>query len=107
QELLEGFAFARTQPAMLAVLGVTMIMNLFAFSYVALVPPLARQVFRVSDALAGALAGAEPLGSMLGGMILASFTPKAHPRRLMIGGSAMFFCALAAMPLMPGFWLAC
>ncbi|MFI4995030.1 MAG: MFS transporter [Hyphomicrobiales bacterium] len=107
RELAEGFAFARTQPTVLAVLGVTMTMNLFAFSYVALVAPIARQVFAVSDALTGALAGAEPLGSLLGGMVLASVTPKSSPRAMMLGGSAMFLASLAAMPLMPSFALAC
>lgn len=106
RELLEGFAFARTQPAVLTVLGVTITMNLFAFSYVALVAPIARQVFAVPDALAGTLAAAEPLGSLLGGMILASTAPRASPR-LMLIGSAIFLAVLAAMPLMPNYAMAC
>jgi MFS family permease len=107
RELAEGFAFARTQPTVLAVLGVTMTMNLFAYSYVALVAPIARKVFHVSDALAGTLAAAEPLGSLLGGMILAGTTPRASPRNMMLGGSAVFLLALAAMPVMPSYALAC
>jgi MFS family permease len=107
RELAEGLAFARTQSTVLSVLGVTMTMNLFAFSYVALVAPIARQVFAVPDALAGALAGAEPLGSLLGGMVLANMHPKSAPRTMLIGGSAMFLASLAAMPLMPSYSLAC
>jgi MFS family permease len=107
RELGEGFSFARTQPTVLAVLGVTTIMNLFAFSYVALVAPIARQVFDVSPALAGALAAAEALGSVIGGLILAGVTLQASPRAMMLGGSALFLAALAAMPLMPSYALAC
>jgi MFS family permease len=107
RELAEGFAFARTQPTVLAVLGVTMTMNLFAFSYVALVAPIARGVFEVSAGLAGVLAAAEPLGSLIGGLFLAGAAPKASPRTLMLTGSAAFLVALVAMPLMPGYWLAC
>ncbi|OJY67369.1 MAG: hypothetical protein BGP12_14645 [Rhodospirillales bacterium 70-18] len=107
RELAEGLAFARTQPTVLAVLGVTMTMNLFAFSYVALVAPIARGVFEVSAGLAGVLAAAEPLGSLIGGLFLTGAAPKSSPRALMLGGSAAFLAALVAMPLMPGYWLAC
>ena len=41
RDLAEGFAFARSQPAVLAVLAVTVAMNLFAFTYIAVVAPLA------------------------------------------------------------------
>jgi hypothetical protein len=105
-ELAEGFAFARTQPTVLAVLGVTAVMNLFAFSYSAVIAPIARQAFAVSDALAGTLAAAEPLGSLLGGMMLAGFTPKARPRAMLLGGSAVFLASLAAMASMPSYGLA-
>lgn len=107
RELAEGFAFARTQPTVLAVLGVTMTMNLFAFAYSALVAPIALGVFEVSAGLAGVLAAAEPLGSLIGGVFLAGAAPKASPRTLMLSGSAAFLLALLLMPLMPGYWLAC
>ena len=105
-ELAEGFAFARTQPTVLAVLAVTVAMNLFAFSYMAVVAPIARQVFAVSDALTGTLAAAEPLGSLIGGLMLAGFTPKARPRAMLLGGSATFLASLAAMAAMPSYALA-
>lgn len=107
RELAEGFAFARTQPTVLAVLGVTMTMNLFAFSYSALVAPIALGVFGVSAALAGVLAAAEPAGSLIGGLFLAGGAARANPRSMMLGGSAAFLLALVAMPLMPGYWFAC
>lgn len=106
-ELAESFAFALRQPTVLVVLGVTATMNLFAFSYIALVAPLARTVFGVPDALVGLLAAGEPLGALLGGLLLASRTPRSSPRALMIAGSALFMAALVAMPLMPGYAFAC
>ncbi len=107
RELAEGFAFARRQPAVLAVLGVTMTMNLFAFSYSAMIAPIARRVFDMPAALAGVLASAEPLGSLIGGLVLAMVTPRTSPRVLMLSGSAAFLAALALMPLIPNYWLAC
>jgi predicted MFS family arabinose efflux permease len=64
-------------------------------------------VFGVSDAQAGLLAAAEPLGALLGGLVLTRWTPRARGRALMIAGSALFTTALAAMPLMPSYALAC
>ncbi len=107
RELAEGLAFARRNPTVLAVLGVTMTMNLFAFSYSAMIAPIARRVFDVSPALVGVLASAEPLGSLIGGLVLATMTPKASPRVLMLSGSAAFLASLAVMPLIPNYWLAC
>ena len=106
RDLAEGWAFARTQPTVLAVLGVTIAMNLFAFTYIALVAPLAIGVFGVADSLTGVLASAEPLGSLIGGLLLASFPPKRSPRVLMLAGSGLFLASLALMPLIPNYWLA-
>ena len=55
---------ARANPAILAVLLVSIIMNMFAFSYSALIAPIGLDVFRVSPILVGALAAAEPLGAI-------------------------------------------
>jgi MFS family permease len=106
-DLAESFAFAWRQPAVLTVLGVTAVMNLFAFSYVALIAPLARTVFGVPEALVGLLAAGEPLGGLLGGLLLTSRAPTSYLRALMIAGSALFLVVLAAMPLMPSYALAC
>jgi MFS family permease len=106
-DLADSLAFALRQPTVLTVLGVTATMNFFAFSYVALVAPLGRTVFGVPEALVGLLAAGEPLGSLLGGLLLASRAPRSYLRALMIAGSAMFLLALAAMPLMPSYALAC
>jgi MFS family permease len=107
RDLADSLAFALRQPAVLTVLGVTATMNFFAFSYVALVAPLGRTVFGMPEALVGLLAAAEPLGGLLGGLLLASRAPRSHLRALMIAGSALFLVTLAAMPLMPSFALAC
>jgi MFS family permease len=106
-DLAESLAFALRQPSVLTVLGVTATMNFFAFSYVALVAPLARTVFGAPEALVGLMAAGEPLGGLLGGLLLASRAPKSYLRALMILGSVLFLLALVAMPLMPSYALAC
>jgi predicted MFS family arabinose efflux permease len=107
RDLADSLGYAMRQPAMVTVLGVTATMNFFAFSYMALVAPLARTVFDVPEALVGLLAAAEPFGGLLGGLLLASRAPRSHLRALMIGGSALFLGTLAAMPLAPSYATAC
>lgn len=107
RDLIDGFAYAWRAPTVLAVMGVTVTMNMFAFSYSAMVAPITRLVFEMPAQLAGVLAAAEPLGSLIGGLVLTVTTPKRHPRILMLGGSAAFLVALVAMPLIPSYWLAC
>ncbi len=107
REMAEGFAHASRSPSMLTVLGVTATMNMFAFSYTAMVAPIARQGFGMPDALVGLLAAGEPLGALIGGLVLARWTPRAPPRLLMLGGSAAFLAGLAVMPLMPAWGFAC
>src|SRR5689334_21139298 len=76
-----------------AVLGVTAAMNLFVFSYTALVPPLARVGFGVSEAMVGILPAGEPRGTLAGGLALARWKPPFDPRRMLLAGSGMFMSA--------------
>ncbi len=106
RDLADGFAAARRVPAVRAVLGATVALNLFAFSYTALVAPIGLVVFAVPVAWVGLLASAEPLGSIMGGLALAGRLSM-PPRRLLLGGAFLYTIMLAAMPFAPSFALAC
>jgi MFS family permease len=107
RDLAEGVAAARHVPVVVAVLGVTVAMNLFAWSYTGVVAPIARLVFEVPTAVVGALASAEPLGAIIGGAVLTRSNLGIPPRALMLGGSILFVVMLGLMPFAPVFWLAC
>jgi MFS family permease len=106
-DLAEAFAVARAHSIIGGVLMVTIAMNLLGFCYYALVAPIARQVFMVSPAMTGMLAGAEAFGALLGGLWLTGTTPRLNGRTLMVGGSLLFLVCVIAMPLVPSFMLAC
>ena len=106
-ELAEGFRYARGNAVVAGSLAVTFIANMFAFSYIALVTPVAERGFGVAPALVGLLAAGEPVGALLAGSYLARFGPPLRGRTVMAGGAALFLVAVAVMPLMPSFWLAC
>ena len=107
QDLLEGVRAALSSPQLAGVLAVTMAMNAFVFCYSALAVPIAITLFGASNAEVGVLGAAESAGALIAGLMLARGLPPIAPRRLMIGGSAMFAACLAVMPLLPSLELAC
>jgi MFS family permease len=106
-DLREGFAYARSQPIILGVLGITIAMNMFGFSYTALLAPLGRNLFHVEPILVGVLAAAEPFGALTGGLFLARGDPPVSGRVLMVGGTLIFLAGIMLLPLTSWFPLAC
>jgi MFS family permease len=107
RELAEGLRYVRGDLVIGGVLAVTVAMNLLGFPYAALVAPIGRQVFPVTPALVGVLAASEAFGAFLGGALLTTREPAMSGRVLMVGGSILFLVCVVAMPLAPGFWIAC
>lgn len=105
-DILAGLRAAGKQPIIWMVFVVTVIVNMFAFSYTSLVAPIGSDQFSVSPALVGLLAGAEPLGGIVGGAVLAAGAVQLGSKSVFIGGSAVFFLSLIAMSLLPFYWLA-
>ncbi|MGE0719250.1 MAG: MFS transporter [Alphaproteobacteria bacterium] len=105
-DIAEGFATARRRPAIMAVLGVTIVMNAFGFSYTAMIPPIGRQEFGVSAALVGLLVSAEAGGGLIGGLVLASGRVQADRGPLFVGGTVLLFVCVAAAAVAPWYALA-
>jgi MFS family permease len=104
-EILEGWAYARTNPIILLVFGITVVTNAFAFAYQGLVAPLGRGVFHVSPGFVGLLAAGEPLGALMGGILLAGGFIRMNRQLTFAGGSSLFMAALIVMALSPSYWL--
>jgi MFS family permease len=104
-EILEGWLYARTNPVILLVFGITVVTNAFAFAYQGLVAPLGRGVFHVSPGLVGLLAAGEPLGALLGGILLAGGFIRMNRQLTFAGGSSLFMVGLIVMALSPSYWL--
>src|SRR5207245_6850970 len=86
-EIVEGLAVARANRAIVAVVLVSIIMNMFAFSYSALIAPIGLDVYGVSPVLVGALAAAEPLGAIATGTALSAGWLRLTGRRARLGVS--------------------
>jgi MFS family permease len=101
REIAEGIGVARATPAILGVVLVTIIMNAFAFCYSALIPAIGVGEFRVSPTLVGALAAAEPVGSIIVGSALAAGWLKVNGARSLLRGSFLMIGGVIGMAISP------
>lgn len=101
----EGIAIARGLPAVRTVLIVTVAMNTFGFSYIALMAPIGRLAFEATAIGIGVLVAAEPLGA-IGGAIALARRSAAASVGLFLAGSASFLVFLAFMPHAPSYLIA-
>jgi hypothetical protein len=98
-DLRDAVAFARASKTLAALLGITVVTNLFGYSYGALLTPLGLHVFKVSSAMVGVLASAEPAGSRVAGVVIALRTPRGRPIFWLATGAAALFLALGLASL--------
>ena len=102
-EIAAAIRLAMRHPVIRAVLGVTIVMNVFAFAYAAVLPAFGRQVFDASPTAIGLLAAAEPAGALLGGLIMASGRNLFSGVRGFLIGSAGFAFLLLVASFIPSF----
>jgi predicted MFS family arabinose efflux permease len=95
QELTVGLRYVAGQPLLRAMVLITVVMNLLSFSYVNIVPVIARDVLEVGPGLMGMLLAAPGLGSVIGAVIVASTVTIARPGRIFVAGSLLTFFGLA------------
>jgi MFS family permease len=105
-DLAEGLAVARSHPAILGVVLVSIVMNVFGFSYSALIAPFALDGYLVSPTLVGALAAAEPIGAIAIGTLLSAGWLRLDGSRALLRGSFLFLAGVAGMALSPWYGLA-
>ncbi|WP_272877343.1 MFS transporter [Neoroseomonas eburnea] len=105
-DVMQAVRIALAHPSLRLVLGVTVAMNVFGFSYTAVLPAFGAIAFEANPAEIGLLAAAEPFGALLAGLALA-LRRGAPPGRMAIAiGSAGFLVVLALAALAPGLWQA-
>ena len=93
--LTDGIAFARGNPIVLRVLAVTMILNLFGFSYISIAPVIGEHVLGLDPVRVGFMMATEGLGAFLGSLALATFVRPAWYGPVFTAGAIGF---LAMVP---------
>lgn len=105
-EVAEAARIAFAHPALRMVLGVTVVMNVFGFSYSGILPAFGAIAFQASPFEIGLLAAAEPFGALLTGLVLA-LRRGAPPGRMVLGaGTGGFLCVLVLAAFSPSLPLA-
>ncbi|MCX7373130.1 MAG: MFS transporter [Alphaproteobacteria bacterium] len=104
--IVEAIRLAASDRRLRIVLGITVVMNVFAFCYGAVLPAFGAAAFGVSGAAIGLLAAAEPLGAFLGGLWI-TLNRRAQPGWVpMAAGSGLFLVLLIIVANSPEYWLA-
>lgn len=102
----EAVRLVMSLSALRLVLGVTFVMNVFAFSYNSILPAFGTLAFSASSAAIGLLAAAEPFGALLGGLWLALGRRNPPGPAPLVIGSLMFMVLLVLVAFSGSYTLA-
>ena len=93
----EGLAYVRTQPRMIAVLGLTFMLSTFAFNFNVTLPVLARITLHGSGPVFGFLSAVFGAGALVGALVAAS-RARASTKVLLLGAAVFTAAELVLAP---------
>ncbi len=103
--LATGFREVRAVPAIVAVLAITVLMNVLVFPYQQMLPVFARDVLSVGPELLGLLVAADGLGALAGALAVAARRGMTGHRQVFAGGSLVAATLLIGFAFSPWYWL--
>lgn len=86
-EIVSGIRYAMSNRTILGVILITYLVNTFLFTYVNMIPVIARNVLGVGPGLTGTLSAADGVGSILGIVTVAWLPTIRHHGRIFVLGS--------------------
>ncbi len=93
KDLTAAFRYAYNRPSLVSILGVTVIMNLFYFSFIPLVPVFGERL-EVGALLTSLLLSANAFGSIVGASLIARGLPLGRGVLYVGGGSMALLCLI-------------
>lgn len=93
--MLAGIKYVRRERAVLAVLVVTVVVNLFGFPYATMIAVIGSDVLHLSASAIGALMAAEASGAFIGSLFIAAFVRPRYFQRLFYFGGGLFVACVA------------
>jgi len=95
QNVLEGLSYARQNNIIMAILAVTIVMNLVGFSFVSMLPVIAKDVLDLSAFPTGILMSGEGVGALLGSLSIAFFATNKRSLQMFYWGAVSYMsCVL-------------
>ncbi|MCH8222434.1 MAG: MFS transporter [Chloroflexi bacterium] len=103
--LRSGFGYIRSRRVVVGILAVTIMVNIFGFPYVAMVPVIGRDELGLSPVLIGVLASAEGLGALITALTIATHAGTLKYTRIYLYGSFLFLVSVLLFSLSDWFAL--
>jgi MFS family permease len=97
--LRDGWRFARSQRLIVGTLAVTLIVNLWGWAYITMVPVIGEEVLMLSPVLIGALMSTEGLGALIGALLVARYDRPHRYLQIYTASSAAFLLGVLAFAL--------
>lgn len=109
--IAEGLRLVKHDQTMIGVLVITVIFNVFAWSFTGIIPVLGKQQLHLGPAGVGIFASMDGVGAFVGALLLAFFARPSFYGRTFVAGvfgyhAAMIACALSPSPILAGAALA-
>jgi predicted MFS family arabinose efflux permease len=99
RQLVEGLAYAASEPLIVAMLGLASAVSLFGFPYIILMPAVARDALQLGPEGLGLMMGSVGLGAVVGGLGLASVGDMARKAFLPVAAGGALALLLVAFSL--------
>ncbi|HSA81527.1 MAG TPA: MFS transporter [Geminicoccaceae bacterium] len=103
--LLEGWRFTRRQRVIVAALAVTVIVNLWGFAFITMIPVIGERTLGLSPTMIGLLMSTEGLGALVGALLVARFDRPRRYTQIYLGSSLLFLLGVLAFGLSRSFAL--
>tara|TARA_B100000676_G_C18087447_1_gene856285 strand:+ start:204 stop:1451 length:1248 start_codon:yes stop_codon:yes gene_type:complete len=103
RNLVEGLRYARSEPMVLGVLMITIIVNAFGFPFGNILPIIGRDTLGLSAFPVGVLAASEGLGALLGAIGVGMAVRPSRYGKFFICGSFIFLAGIFCFSLSPYF----
>ena len=98
--IAEGLAVVRQDRRLIGTLTVTIIYNVFAWPFTAMVPVIAQGTLHLNDANTGLLQSMDGIGAFLGAIAIALMVRRAHFRLTYIGGVLSYMVMIIVFALL-------
>jgi len=102
KSLAAGLRYIRQERAIQAVLAVTIILNLFGFACVSMLPVIGRQNFEMSATQTGMLTSLKGLGALFGATLVAAFARPSQLARIFAIGAGTYIFSMGFLLLWDG-----
>ncbi len=97
--LREGLGYIRGNRLIMGTLAITVIVNLFGFAYISMVPVIGEHQMHLSAAATGVLMSAEGMGALLGSVFIALWARARHFTAIYVFGSIFFLSMILGFSL--------